>query len=428
MRVVSVKCVYWFRRDLRTVDNKGLYEATQQCDVIYPLVVIDRNIMEREDTSPRRAFFYLQSLNSLREKIPLTIKGGDPVEEVPKFVRNMGASAVFFNRDYGYYATKRDSNVCERVQCITFKDHVLVEPGELPLYKVFTPYFRKWSEVPKEKPYPEASGNFEGRNNPVPEKEDYTVPCSNEECARERVFMEDKGTTMLSPFIKVGLVSERFIYWNTKSERVRRQLCWRDFYIQLYTSDYRLLTNGVRKEIKYDNDPKLIEAWKEGETGIPIVDAAMRELNDTGWMDNRLRLVTSFLLTKVMLVDWRIGALHFMKNLLDGEFIINTANWQWSAGVGVDTRPLRRYNIVKQSKEYDSEGIYIKKWVDELDGVPAEYIHEPHKMPLELQEKLGIKIGKDYPYPVVDVDEGYREFVRRYKEVHENVLMSDSTP
>jgi len=411
-----VKCVYWFRRDLRTTDNKGLYEASQQCDVVYPLVVIDRNIMEREDTSPRRAFFYLQSLNSLREKIPITIKGGDPVEEVPRFVNNIGASALFFNRDYGYYATKRDSAVCKQVNCVTFKDHVLVERGEIPVYRVFTPYFRKWSSFPKEKTLPEANGKFEGRNNPVPEKEDYTVPCSSEECARDRVFMEDRGTTMLSPFLKVGLISERYVYWNTKSDRVKRQLCWRDFYIQLYTSNYDFLTKGLRKEIHYDNDPRMIDAWREGETGIPIIDAAMRELNDTGWMDNRLRLLVSFLLTKVMLVDWRIGALHFMKNLLDGEFVINTANWQWSAGVGADTRPLRKYNILKQSKKYDPQGKYIRKWVDELEAVPTEYIHQPHLMPIEVQRESGVIIGKDYPYPIVDIEEGYREFVRRYRE------------
>lgn len=416
---VNVKCVYWFRRDLRTYDNKGLYEASQECDVIYPLVVIDKNIMEREDTSPRRAFFFLQAVNSLREKIPITVKGGDPIDEVPRFVRNLGAEAVYFNRDYGYYASRRDAEVCKRVNCVSFKDHVLVEKGELPLYKVFTPYYKKWLEIPKEKPYPEPNGKFEGRGNPVPEREDYTVPCATEECARERVMMEDKGSTMLSPFLKVGLISERYVYWNTKSERVKRQLCWRDFYIQLYTSNYDYLSKGMRKEIKYDNDPRLIEAWKNGETGFPIIDAAMRELNDTGWMDNRLRLLVSFILTKVMLVDWREGALHFMKNLLDGEFVINTANWQWSAGVGVDTKPLRRYNLVKQSKIYDPQGIYIKKWVDELEGVPPEYIHEPHKMPIAVQEKIGVRIGEDYPYPIIDLNKGYEEFVRRYKSLRE---------
>ncbi|MEM1626832.1 MAG: deoxyribodipyrimidine photo-lyase [Sulfolobaceae archaeon] len=419
-----MKCIFWFRRDLRIFDNVGLVKASEECEKVFPVVVIDPNIMFRDDTSPRRAQFYLEAVRSLSKKIPLTVFYGNPVKELIKASKKFETNKVYFNRDYGYYSSKRDSEVCNHLECKTFKDHVLVEKGEIPIYKLFTSYYMKWKEVKKDLPLGFPKGNFFGEGNDVPNLfSGYKIPCATEECAMERLkeFKEKRvydwhNTTKLSPYIKIGLISVRVVYHELNMEEVRRQICWRDFYYQLYTSDFNYLVYGIRRlPINWRESEEDFRAWTEGRTGYPIIDAAMRELSETGWMDNRLRLLTAFFLTKILRIDWKKGALHFMKNLIDGDYIINTANWQWVASIGVDPRPFRKFNIIEQGKKYDPEGTYIRRWVHELKDIPKEYIHEPWKIPSSLQKELKLIIGKDYPYPIIDLEKGYEEFIKLYK-------------
>jgi len=419
-----MKCIFWFRRDLRIYDNTALLRASEECEKVFPVLVIDPNIMFREDTSPRRAQFYLEAVKSLSKKIQLTIFYGNPVEELKKASEKFGTKVIYFNRDYGYYSTKRDSEICKILECKTYKDHVLVERGEIPVYRIFTRYYEKWKEVKKDPPSGFPNGNFVGENNEVPELfKGFKVPCATEECAMERLYeFKDKGiydwhnTTRLSPYIKIGLISVRVVYKEVGLEEVRRQICWRDFYYQLYTSDFNYLIDGIRKvNIKWRESEEDFRAWTEGRTGYPIIDAGMRELSASGWMDNRLRLLTAYFLVKVLRIDWKKGALHFMKNLIDGDFIINTANWQWVAGIGVDTRVFRKFNVIEQGKRYDPNGEYIKRWVHELQNLPKHYVHEPWKIPFHLQKEYGVIIGKDYPYPIADLEKGYEEFVELYR-------------
>ncbi|WP_160164885.1 cryptochrome/photolyase family protein [Candidatus Acidianus copahuensis] len=408
-----MKCVFWFRRDLRIHDNTALSEASERCEKVFPVLVIDPNIMFREDTSPRRAQFYLEAIKSLRKEIPLTILYGNPVNLIHEFYKNINSDYLFFNRDYGFYASRRDSEICRTVKCLHFKDHVLVERGELPVYRIFTPYYIKWKNVEKERVKPRASGNFIGEGNEPPELfKGFKIPPASEDYALQKLeeFKDDEypeRRSGLSHFFKIGLLSTRTAFHAKVNEEFRRQLCWRDFYYQLYTSDFSLI-NGIRRKEIWENKEEIFKAWTEGKTGYPIVDAGMRELNVTGLMENKLRLLTSYFLTKVLLIDWRKGMEYFMKNLLDGDFVINLGNWQWIAGVGTDMRPLRKFNIVEQGKRIDPRGEYIKKWVEELRDVEGPLVHEPWK----LGKERVIKIG--YVTPIADLG-SYDEFVRRYK-------------
>ncbi|MCY0859539.1 MAG: deoxyribodipyrimidine photo-lyase [Sulfolobaceae archaeon] len=406
-----MKCVFWFKKDLRLYDNTALIKASEECDQVYPIVVFDSRLTFNDYTSNRRLYFYLQALKSLSRRIPITILNGDTVIEIKKFMRNVGAEYLFYNKDFDPFINYDE--LCKQVKCKSYKDFLIVEPGELPLYKIFTPYYKRWRDVQKEKPRGYPSGKFLGDRSEVPELvKAFEIPKADEDSALEtlRSFNESlysmTYTSRLSPYINTGLISIRVVYWGVKSEEFRRQLAWRDFYYQLYTLRRDYLETGIirrfNSNIKWKDNEEEFNAWTNGMTGIPIIDAGMRELNSTGYIHNRIRLLVSYFLTKVLGIDWRKGAKYFMQQLLDGDYILNTANWQWVAGVGADTRIHRRFNIISQGKMYDSKGEYIKRWVTELSNVPQEYIHEPWKMSYWLQREVGVIIGKDYPYPIAD--------------------------
>lgn len=432
--VIFMKCAFWFKKDLRLYDNTALIKASEECDVIYPIVTLDPKIIFNEYSSDRRVYFQIQALKSLAKKIQLTVLSGDFIIEIRKFMKDKDIDFLFYNRDYDPFI---DYNaLCSKVKCKSFKDYLLVEPGEFRLYKVFTPYYRKWKEVLKAKPigYPD-NAKFVGENNEIPELvKAFNIPEADEEKAKEMLdSFNDLNysktyTSRLSVYINFGLLSIRDVYWRKSNDEFRRQLAWRDFYYQLYAQRKEYLENGIKGinpnysghsiDINWRVNDEDFRAWAEGRTGIPIIDAAMRELNTTGYIHNRLRLLTSYFLVKVLRINWKEGAKYFMQSLIDGDFILNTANWQWIAGIGADTRPLRRFNIIAQGKAYDKEGNYIRRWVTELTNVPSYYIHEPWKMSIELQKEVGVIIGKDYPLPIADLEEGYKQFVEEYFKTH----------
>jgi deoxyribodipyrimidine photo-lyase len=435
------RTVMWFRRDLRLDDNTALAAALARGGDVIPLFVLDPGLLRGR--SPGREAWLLGSLGALDASLRqagarLIIRRGDPREEVPRLVREVGASAVVWNRDYSPYARRRDEAVrraCREVpaEVQTFADGVLVEPEALRpagtgFYTVFTPYYRKWLARP-----PAATGatatRIPGRDLPPGEPPprvttDHALPAFGAHPARGQLerFIETglagyaadrdrpdiESTSRLSPAFRLGLISPRQVHAAVSAAAARRpdlaapaaaflrQLCWRDFYTQVLWHAPASLTGdlrGGRRRIRWREDAAALAAWREGRTGYPLVDAGMRELAATGWMHNRVRLVTASFLTKHLLIDWRAGERWFMARLLDGDPAQNVGNWQWVASTGADALPaFRIFNPVLQGKRFDPEGAYVRRWVPELRGVAARHVHAPWE--------AGDAPG--YPAPIVE--------------------------
>jgi deoxyribodipyrimidine photo-lyase len=227
---------------------------------------------------------------------------------------------------------------------------------------------------------------------------------------------------MLSAHLRFGTVSAREAEERAgaRSEEFRRQLCWRDFHAHVLLhnpANARLEFQERYRELEWDGDAELLEAWREGRTGFPLVDAGMRQLRASGWMHNRARLVAASFLTKELGVDWREGEAHFMRHLLDGDEANNNGNWQWIASVGTDPAPVYRrlYNPARQQERFDPDGQYVRRWVPELEGVPPERLSEPWTMDADEQAAAGCAIGRDYPEPVVDRPVARERALERYR-------------
>lgn len=241
---------------------------------------------------------------------------------------------------------------------------------------------------------------------------------------------------MMSPYLRFGCISPVRMYWDlvelargtgnhppVSDEKYVSELIWRKFYIHvLYHYPYTAERNfrGQFDRLNWSMDERAFEAWKEGRTCFPLVDAGMRQLNATGWMHNRVRMVVASFLTRDLFVDWRRGEEYFSTKLLDIEKASNVGGWQWSASTGVDPRPLRIFNPTLQSRRFDPEGSYIRRWVPELGKVPKKFIHEPSIMPPALQRDLGVVIGKSYPAPIVNHRDASILFKREYAAVRRN--------
>jgi deoxyribodipyrimidine photo-lyase len=235
-----------------------------------------------------------------------------------------------------------------------------------------------------------------------------------------RNLLGEPLTSCLSPYLRFGMVSARMAvsaayrvlqFRDEESGRKSietwiNELIWREFYVQiLYHFPYARKWSFKEqfRNIRWVNDGRAFEAWKSGQTGVPVVDAGMRQLLETGWMHNRARMITASFLTKDLLIDWRWGEQWFMQNLIDGDPAANNGGWQWTAGTGTDAAPyFRVFNPITQSLKFDPQGSYIRKWVPELANLPLEYMHQPWEMPLHLQQKYGCELGRDYPYPIID--------------------------
>jgi deoxyribodipyrimidine photolyase len=337
--------VVLFTRDLRAHDHPALAAATRDCDRVVPLFVLDRRLL---DASEKRTAFLRARLAELHEATGLVVAEGDPVEEAARF----RPDAVYLSEDVSAYARRRTARLAERFEIRLFPGITIVPPGELAPagrnhYRVFTPYWRAWREQPL--PAPVGSGPALRSADAVP----------------------------LSPHLHFGSISPAEVARGA-SEELLRQLCWRDFYAQLLAAapelEWRDLHPGRRV---WRNDPEAVAAWKEGRTGYPFVDAAMRQLVVEGWIPNRQRLVAASLLVKQLEIDWRVGAAHFLEHLLDGDAASNSGNWQWVAGTGTDTRPNRTFNPTRQARVHDPDGDYVRRWVPELASLPAARIHDP---------------------------------------------------
>jgi deoxyribodipyrimidine photo-lyase len=469
--------IHWFRRDLRLLDNTALSLATREMDEVIGLFVLDPQLLESKDTAPVRVAFLYTALRALAKSLEdkggrLIVRRGDYATEISKLVRETGADAVYFNRDYTSYARRRDDEVTtalEKIGCtvVTAKDLVIIEKDELLTgngnpYTVYTPFKRRWlaiiGENPPTKsdprteslklsraelkkldslPIPEPPGDFDDAFfQPATEdggrkklahwagqlsKTEHHPPI--EEYAANRNFPAlEQSTSRLSSHLRMGTISPAMCYRAAVNAReyasTTRQkdgcdawigeLIWRDFYYQIMWNFPYVAKGAFQKKfdaLKWETsrDKELLEAWCAGQTGYPIVDAAMRQMNNMHWMHNRLRMIVASFMTKDLLLNWQLGELYFKQKLVDYDQPSNNGGWQWAASTGTDAQPyFRIFNPASQSQKFDAKGDFIRHWLPELARVPDKYIHEPHLMPVSMQQHLGVIIGKNYPTPIVD--------------------------
>ncbi|MGC8654662.1 MAG: cryptochrome/photolyase family protein [Candidatus Kryptoniota bacterium] len=463
--------ICWFRRDLRVHDNPALYYASSSGSPVISLFVVDTALIGGIESDGAVFDFQAECIRDLSQSIEklggrLIVRKGGIHEILSRLVKDTNPKAVYFNRDYEPNALHRDrqiTNFLERlgIAVKAFDDVVVHSPDDLRTtdgrpYTVFSPYAMKWRKLDKPKPVGEPSRFVTPQlpSDPIPgadalgRKTLIANPAlrGGETAALKRwnSFLRDgvnrydnlrdipsaNGTSMMSPYLRFGCISPVRMYadlrvaWVDADENGKRsiakyvdELVWREFYMSVlyyfpFTAErnYRQMFDGFN----WSFDSKKFAAWKEGQTGFPLVDAGMRQLSATGWMHNRVRMVVASFLTKDLFIDWKKGEEYFSTKLLDIEKASNVGGWQWAASTGVDPTPLRIFNPVLQSRRFDPDGTYIKKWVPELNKVPSKYIHEPSAMSAALQKELGVIIGKDYPTPIVNHSDAAASFKRAY--------------
>jgi deoxyribodipyrimidine photo-lyase len=399
--------VFWHRRDLRDFDNAGLFNALKENKNVLPILIFDTDILnDLEDKFDARVTFihtHVHELKSAYEKkgSSLLIKIGNPLAVFKELTKEYKIKNVYTNRDYEPYAQKRDKNIFEflKTKNIAFKgykDHVIFEKDEVVKpdgnpYSIYTPYSKKWLEklnsyYLKSYPVEKFSSSFL-KTKPLPTVELKEIKFQKSEIPfpsteipsniikgyeNTRDIPSINGTTRLSVHLRFGTISIRHLAAAAKklSSKFFNELIWRDFY-QMIMFHHPQTVNSAFKP-KYDqiiwrNNTTEFDQWCKGKTGYPLVDAGMRQLNETGYMHNRVRMVVSSFLTKHLLIDWRWGEAYFAKKLLDYELASNVGGWQWAAGCGCDAAPyFRVFNPASQAKRFDPDNIYIKKWVPEF--------------------------------------------------------------
>tara|TARA_R110002049_G_scaffold68949_10_gene178673 strand:- start:2663 stop:3964 length:1302 start_codon:yes stop_codon:yes gene_type:complete len=398
--------VFWFRRDLRIDDNVGFYKALNGKYPVLPIFIFDSEILDELPKNDARVTFIFEQLQKLRKLLQkegssIAILFGKPIEVFKTLLSDYNIQNVITNRDYEPYAKERDSNVAkvlseENIKFHTFKDHVIFEKDEVVKadgdpYLVYTPYMKVWKEKFGEidnKIYYTSQdlGNlyqntrlpnltlddigFEKSSIEVPDYE--VTPTTIQEYEALRNYPAKDATSRLGPHLRFGTVSIRKLIKKAiseKNETFWQELIWREFFIQILYHFPETVSNAFKSKydrIEWRNNKDEFEKWKEGETGYPLVDAGMRQINATGYMHNRVRMVVASFLCKHLLIDWRWGEAYFAEKLLDYEQASNVGNWQWAAGSGVDAAPyFRIFNPTTQIEKYDKDKKYIKTWVKE---------------------------------------------------------------
>jgi deoxyribodipyrimidine photo-lyase len=444
--------ILWFRRDLRLQDHPALDAAAREGPVT-ALFVLDE-VLLRADAGPRTAFLY-RTLRALDEDLRrhggrLTVLRGRPDHVVPTLAEEIGACTVHISEDFAPYGRARDERVeaalarlGDGIPLVRTGSPYAVSPGQVlkkdgTPFKVFTPFYRAWSERGWHGPAQTRPGAVDwhpvpGAEIPDDPKTAVDLPDAGEAAAHRAwtAFQKDDlarygnernrpdldSTSHMSMHLKLGTIHPRTMLADLgrSGEVYRRQLCWRDFYAAvLYhwpqsAHDYFV---PQLKGMSYDTGRSADErfaAWQEGRTGYPIVDAGMRQLLATGWMHNRLRMIVASFLVKDLHLEWTLGAKHFMDHLVDGDLANNQHGWQWTAGTGTDPAPYYRvFNPILQAKKFDPDGDYVRRWVPELRGLSAKEIHEPWTLDEPPQ---------DYPARIVDHDVERKEALARYQAV-----------
>jgi len=395
--------VFWFRRDLRLQDNTALYHALKLGEPVLPIFIFDTDITNQLNEDDARVNFIYDTLVDIDKELKsygsslLILKGN--VDEVWRtIIKDYKVVNIFFNRDYEPYARERDRRIgrmmeTHGIEVQTFKDQVIFEPHEVLKadgnpYTVFTPYKRKWLQHYESVTIYDVSKFpfFMQCVREVPHKSKLGITPSVikvqtydlnvvAEYAKHRDYPSVDGTSRLGPYLRFGLVSVRSLMANigSVSETFTSELVWREFFMQIIYHFPHVIKENFRPKynsIQWVNDKHLFELWKVGKTGYPIVDAGMRELNQTGYMHNRVRMLTAGFLCKHLLTDWRWGEAYFAEKLLDYDLSANNGNWQWAAGTGCDAAPyFRVFNPYTQAKKFDARLEYINQWIPELNSL-----------------------------------------------------------
>jgi deoxyribodipyrimidine photo-lyase len=453
-----VRALVWFRRDLRDFDHAALYHALKRARQVVCAFVFDREILDRlPDPADRRVEFIRASVTELQQALEargggLVVGYGRAREEIVRLAADAGVDAVFFNHDDDPAAVARDAAVAAALAARSiavhhFKDAVIFEREEVLTaagrpYSVFTPYRNTWlkSLTPfhlRAYPVDRYAANLIPRSTPVPGLDEMGFVPTNlgelelptgmtggaslfgdflqriDRYHETRDFPAQKGPSYLSVHLRFGTVSVRELaaaawqHGGRGAQAWLSELIWRDFYHQVLWQRPDVAAGHAFKQqydaLPWPNPPGHFAAWCEARTGYPLVDAAMRQLNRTGYMHNRLRMVAASFLAKDLLVDWRRGEKYFADKLIDFDLAANSGGWQWAASVGCDAQPwFRIFNPVAQSEKFDPRGRFIRSYLPELARVPDRYIHAPWTMPAAEQERAGCVIGRDYPAPIVD--------------------------
>lgn len=397
--------LFWFRRDLRLDDNVGLFHSLQSQFAVIPLFIFDEAILDSLPKNDARVGFIHDSLSQINAKLQelgssLLVKKGKTQEVWQQLIQEFDIKEVFFNKDYEPYAIKRDFAICElleanKIKPFSFKDQVIFEEKEIAKadglpYTVYTPYKNKWLEkynalAPvQEFDATDTFSNFYKDNFTFPTLEQIgfgesiikVIPHNLKNVYNyheTRNFPALDSTSHLSPHLRFGTVSIRkLVNWAVKKNDVfLSELIWREFFMQILFSFPKVVTHNFKSAydgIQWRNDEEDFKRWCSGTTGYPMVDAGMRELNETGYMHNRVRMVVASFLCKHLLINWQWGEAYFAQKLLDFELSSNVGNWQWAAGTGCDAAPyFRVFNPEIQLKKFDEKGIYIRKWIPEFD-------------------------------------------------------------
>ena len=393
--------IFWYRRDLRLEDNTGLFKALNENENILPIFIFDDSILDELPEDDARVNFIYESLSKINKQLnnhhaSLQILKGQIDDVWEKLVTTYDIQKVYLNKDYEPYAIKRDQKIKEflnsnGIEMKTFKDQVIFEEHEIVKadgkpYTVFTPYKRKWLEnftkvnlnllvnfdnfYKKIIDFP--SLNQLGLKNSPLKVKNYSLK-NVSTYSETRNFPNLDSTSYLSPHLRFGTISVRQIITEleNKSETFLSELIWREFFMQIIFHFPHVVTKNFRPKyngIQWVNNKDDYDNWCQGKTGYPLVDAGMRQLNETGYMHNRVRMVTAGFLCKHLLIDWRYGEAYFAKKLLDYELSSNNGNWQWAAGTGCDAAPyFRIFNPIEQLKKFDKTLTYTKKWVKDFD-------------------------------------------------------------
>ena len=468
--------VFWFRRDLRTSDHPAL-QAAAAAGPVLPVFVLDPHLLSRSG-APRRA--YLKAcLRALGVDVPLVVRAGPPVEALSVLIAESSATAVYATEDFGPYGRARDASVAARLNSlgVAFErvgSPYLVAPGTVRKpdgapYRVFTPFYRAWSEkAQSEKAWSEranasteqavARWHLGPRSDPIaamtadvpvglPEAGERAALDRLERFATQRVarYHEERdrpdldSTSRLSSDLKFGVLHPRQVLaalgpLDKGREVFRKEIGWREFYADVLfhqPGSARQALQPKMEAMRCDAGPVAearFGAWCTGRTGYPFVDAGMRQLLAEGWMHNRVRMVVASFLVKDLHLDWRVGARHFMRHLIDGDLASNQHGWQWTAGTGTDAAPyFRVFNPVSQGRKFDPDGHYVRRWIPELADIRGGAVHEPHaEAELGLLEGLGDGSGRGaYPSPIVDHGAERDEALTRYSEVRADAVVDD---
>jgi len=400
--------IFWFRRDLRLDDNTGLNEALNSRFPVLPVFVFDREILDDlNDKSDARLCFIHDTLSSIikdldRKKTSIFSFYGTPKQAFQKLFKEFDIKEIYTNNDYEPYATQRDNEI-ERlasenaVEFKSFKDQVIFEKEEIVKdngtpYLVYTPYSRKWLASLTDQ-HLNSSGSALDQNNWYTdeqfklielshmgfERSDIKIPSKVLKTETLKIYENERNTpakdstSRLGIHLRFGTISIRAAVKHARkhSEVFLKELVWREFFMMILYHFPKVVDsnfNSKYDKIKWRNSAEDLEKWKEGKTGFALVDAGMRQMNKTGFMHNRVRMLVASFLTKHLLIDWRWGEAYFAEKLLDYELASNNGNWQWAAGTGVDAQPyFRVFNPDSQQKKFDSQDIYIKKWIPEYN-------------------------------------------------------------